>query len=495
MVLWFAVASPGTALADTPPCATAAPATCTDADLRAEVLSETPGLADALAAGQTERAAQLLLGWASPRIVWAGSEAVRAPTDGLSVAAIYYTIYLPRSAGAYCGEAADFYDKLLQVFGLTSDVLVFGQEPGGFQHAVVLVALPDGYALFDPTFDGELELADTGQAASVDWILQNWSAPTQISSVTLAHGDLSNRVWLEDQPDRAPLVHRCADDGNATGCSFEFFSTAYADTFTAAGLGTGINAYLALLVDGEWFATDQCGVPQQLVDAHLPLYEAWADPRLPTNASAPAVEGDPVVGGTLSVSLGTWTSASDPIVKWTIDWLRCANGGCQWLARQPTYVVAPQDVNYRLRAVVIASTVWGTVSVSADAALPASEPPSAPDVSTVVMAPSAEPSPSSPVPAPAVPSSPQVSSVAVSARRGVSVRLALSAAATVTVRVVSAGHRIWQAVRALPAGNDRLRLPPHLASGRYRLVVTATDGSGARSEPATMRFRVRRGTA
>lgn len=78
----------------------------------------------------------------------------------------------------------------------------------------------------------------------------------------------------------------------------------------------------------------------------------------------------------------------------------------------------------------------------------------------------------------------------------------MSRAATVTVRIkrLASGRkaRVVRLKRAAHAGGNRVRfsgrvgrraLPP----GRYRATLAGIDGTGSRSKPRTVRFRILRG--
>jgi len=76
-------------------------------------------------------------------------------------------------------------------------------------------------------------------------------------------------------------------------------------------------------------------------------------------------------------------------------------------------------------------------------------------------------------------------------RRGVVVRLRLSEAAEVTVRISRRGRRSVTRRRQLAGGTHSVRVRRRLARGRWRVRVSAVDAAGNTGAPTTVGVRVR----
>jgi hypothetical protein len=78
-------------------------------------------------------------------------------------------------------------------------------------------------------------------------------------------------------------------------------------------------------------------------------------------------------------------------------------------------------------------------------------------------------------------------------RHGTRLRLRLSEAAAIRVRVQKRARGAWRTVktirRSLPAGRVRLKLPGR-GSGRRRVTVVAVDAAGNRAAPVRKRYRL-----
>lgn len=94
---------------------------------------------------------------------------------------------------------------------------------------------------------------------------------------------------------------------------------------------------------------------------------------LPTITVSPLISGEARVGGTLSVSSGTWFAHPTPI--YTYSWYRCATDGsametappeCQLIdgATGPTYAVTEAELLYYVRATIRAVNVAGVMSAT-----------------------------------------------------------------------------------------------------------------------------------
>jgi hypothetical protein len=467
----------GPASAVLPQCASTR--TCTDADLEAQVLSESPGLDSALDAGDTGRAAQLLLEWAAPRIVVSGST-FRTSTVDRGAADIYYTEFAPRTGGAYCFEAADFFNKLLALFGIDSSMLVYG-ELGGMQHATVVVTVENGpspvFALFDPTFGAVLR-TDGGELASIDDLIHSWGTPAA-EDFGLETIDLSARTWL-DEPGGAP--HSCSepDHPEITACDLERFLEAFADAFEAAGFSTGQHGFLEFLVVSKWLDTEWWEVPPALVAAQQPVHEAYVSDALARPVSRSRIEGAATVGETLIATPGAF-SAPDPIRGYSVEWMRCQASDCTPIesAINWAYTIAETDQGLSLMVRVSASTRWGAGPASTALT---------PVVSARAVSPTEATLPSALTSPAVVPA--RLSGIRVSGKQ---VRFRLSRRATVLLRLKRSRQVVWHRTRRLPAGVTRVTLPTRsLRPGRYRLEL-AEAGSQVDTRVTLGRTGWRRG--
>ncbi len=109
----------------------------TDADLRARVLAERPGLQAALDAHETETAARMVLAWATPHITFAGPPPAPISALPMSAADMFDQNFLGAHGGVFCDGAADFFRKLLELFGIESFRVDFGEAT--LKHSTVLV--------------------------------------------------------------------------------------------------------------------------------------------------------------------------------------------------------------------------------------------------------------------------------------------------------------------------------------------------------------------
>jgi hypothetical protein len=100
-------------------------------------------------------------------------------------------------------------------------------------------------------------------------------------------------------------------------------------------------------------------------------------PGPPMNTVAPVVEGDPIIGRTLTATEGTWDLAGGTRRSLSYLWLRCTPDGlnCRELlgSRTSTYRLPPGDLGWLLQVVVTMTTNGGSTSVKASARGPAYE--------------------------------------------------------------------------------------------------------------------------
>ena len=92
-------------------------------------------------------------------------------------------------------------------------------------------------------------------------------------------------------------------------------------------------------------------------------------PAAPVVITEPSINGDTIVGSTLTADPGTW---SDPAATFTYAWLRCdGNGACTTIdgADSTTYTLSGDDVGFRIEVTVTATNAGG--ASSADSSLTA----------------------------------------------------------------------------------------------------------------------------
>jgi hypothetical protein len=182
---------------------------------------------------------------------------------------------------------------------------------------------------------------------------QNTAAPTitgtakEGSTLTAADG-----TWSNSPTSFTYQWQRCASDG--TGC----------------GDLAGATAKTYVLVAGDVGHTDRVVVTAANADGKASATSAATDvvgsKNGPTNSVRPALSGSAAVGGTLSVSNGTWSPTPS---SFTRQWQRCtADGtGCVNIAGATgqTYGVRSEDVGHRLQALVTAHTSAGEQTTAA----------------------------------------------------------------------------------------------------------------------------------
>jgi len=184
---------------------------------------------------------------------------------------------------------------------------------------------------------------------------QNTASPT--ISGTAREGQTltaSDGTWSNTPTSFAYQWQRCATDG------------------TACGDITGATSKTYTLVTGDVAHTVRVVVTATNADGKASANSAPTDvvasKNGPTNTVKPTVSGSAAVGGTLTVSNGTWSPAPTSYGR---QWQRCASDGTACLniagANGQTYGVRSADVGHRLRALVTAHTSGGQATAASNA--------------------------------------------------------------------------------------------------------------------------------
>jgi hypothetical protein len=105
-------------------------------------------------------------------------------------------------------------------------------------------------------------------------------------------------------------------------------------------------------------------------------------PAAPVVITAPSIDGDAILGSTLTADPGTW---SDPAATFTYAWLRCDGSGvCTTIdgANSATYTLSGDDVGFGIEVTVNAANAGGAGSAESAPTAPVSHPLPGPPVST-----------------------------------------------------------------------------------------------------------------
>jgi hypothetical protein len=202
-----------------------------------------------------------------------------------------------------------------------------------------------------------LVAATTGIFAAV----ASAAAPTNTSSPTISGTAKSgekltanNGSWSNSPTSFAYQWQRCASDGRScgdiTGATSQTYSVGSADVGHALRVTvTASNA------DGHASATSAATDPVNGANG-------------PSNSVRPAVSGSAVIGGSLTVSNGTWSPTPTSFSR---QWQRCDSDGSNCInisgATGQSYGVRADDVGHRLRALVTARTSAGQTTVASSA--------------------------------------------------------------------------------------------------------------------------------
>jgi len=182
---------------------------------------------------------------------------------------------------------------------------------------------------------------------------QNTAAPTvtgtakEGSTLTATDG-----TWSNNPTSFSYQWQRCASDG--TGCGDLAAGTGKTYTLVAGDVGRTVRVVVtASNADGKASATSDAS-------------DVIGSKNGPANSVRPALSGSAVVGGTLTVSNGTWSPTPSSFSR---QWQRCAADGTACVnisgATGQTYGVRSDDAGHRLRALVTAHTSAGEQATAA----------------------------------------------------------------------------------------------------------------------------------
>ena len=372
-------------------------ATCTtDSGLKNHILYDTPGLANAIAAGDRYTAAKAILSWVAPKITFARGGST-GPMDSYSRSAseLYYDYFAIDRGGVFCGGAADFYKKVLALFGIPSFPILFGDDSGDLRHVTVLVPFSDGqggtdYRIFDPSFNFDLLLPASGHSPTVAEFFELWRAG-MMDRVQYRNESLGPRRLISDRRLDGSYASsiRCGDETTSTACSLDAFLRGFAPYLTKRGFETGLGAYPQLLGTSNIYSVDPFVAPGDFQNTQTTFRGAVRSgsnahvallPIPPFVDRGSSIEGNPAVGHQLEARLG-WSPRAK-VSSQSPYWSRCDKGGSQCEpiagANGHAYVPTATDVGHRLRVTAVASNEYGAGG-SATASTPSAIAPG-PDV-------------------------------------------------------------------------------------------------------------------
>ena len=183
---------------------------------------------------------------------------------------------------------------------------------------------------------------------------------TAMNGRTLAATD---GVWTGDPTSYGRQWRRCDSAGGA--CADIAGATGSGYLLTGADVGRTLRIVIT--------ATGAGGSATATSDASAVVVEA---PSPPSNSAPPSVSGSPVVGQTLTATLGTWTGHPAPSL--VAQWQACQSGTCADIAtaQGSTYVVRAADAGKTLRVAVTATNPSGTASAPSAQTQPVTTAPS-----------------------------------------------------------------------------------------------------------------------
>jgi ribosomal protein S14 len=184
-------------------------------------------------------------------------------------------------------------------------------------------------------------------AAPVNTASPSISGTAKVGSTLTAN----EGTWSNSPTSFSYQWQRCASDGRGCGDITSATSKSYSPVTGDVGHALRV-VVTATNADGHASATSGATDPVDSANG-------------PANSVRPAVSGTAVIGGTLTVSNGSWSPTPS---SFTRQWQRCDSDGTSCVnisgATGRTYGVRAEDVGDRIRALVTAHTSSGQTTVA-----------------------------------------------------------------------------------------------------------------------------------
>jgi predicted actin-binding protein len=184
-------------------------------------------------------------------------------------------------------------------------------------------------------------------AAPVNTASPSISGTAKVGSTLTAN----EGTWSNSPTSYTYQWQRCASDGRGCGDITGATSKSYSPVTGDVGHALRV-VVTATNADGHASATSGATDPVDSANG-------------PTNSVRPTVTGNAVIGGTLTVSNGSWSPTPS---SFTRQWQRCNSDGTSCVniegATGRTYGVRSDDVGNRIRALVTAHTSSGQTTVT-----------------------------------------------------------------------------------------------------------------------------------
>lgn len=184
-------------------------------------------------------------------------------------------------------------------------------------------------------------------AAPVNTASPSISGTAKVGSTLTAN----EGTWSNSPTSFSYQWQRCASDGRGCGDITSATSKSYSPVTGDVGHALRV-VVTATNADGHASATSGATDPVDSANG-------------PANSVRPAVSGTAVIGGTLTVSNGSWSPTPS---SFTRQWQRCDSDGTSCVnisgATGRTYGVRAEDVGNRIRALVTAHTSSGQTTVA-----------------------------------------------------------------------------------------------------------------------------------
>ncbi|MCA9092443.1 MAG: VCBS repeat-containing protein [Planctomycetaceae bacterium] len=232
--------------------------------LRRQILFEVPELTIALGNGDTLRAAQLILDWTAKAADFAlnGTDLAQ---DFNTVADLYYSIFKPNIKGISCGGYAAFFSGVMQLFGIDTLDIGFGELPELTHSTTVIPIFSDGiwkFYLLDPTFGVNFRHPDTNEIATWFDLIDLYLAG-RTNEITRDQINLDGRDFLSQSPiitgNPNLLVLKGIQNGNYVysypGYDIEEYMKAFGPDLINYGYSTGFDALPELMLHRVYTVT------------------------------------------------------------------------------------------------------------------------------------------------------------------------------------------------------------------------------------------------